>query len=602
MKKLARTLSVFTLAALLGLPALSAAEMQTTVIRDRVIGDSLAAAYVEESGAEQSVMVFIGDIDHEAVERGLPETEPAALTLSSVEEYENQAEIEAVQADIMARRAASREAYLAQNTAFAEKYLDGKVEYISKYSPVIIADLDSVETNRLALNGNVESIELYEVEIAEEEPMAAPLANYDYTDEDISDYYNMTRAGYMSSTYDGSGINVGILEPGIPFTQYQSLLGFDPDPNNNNDYGNCYKPDSCVPTQHCTLISLIIRRFAPSANLFWGQINSSSDSNGIPNIEYIKSIEWMLLRGINIINISRDLEGLDNYNAYDSNAKYLDYIVSYQYLTVVKSSGNKGNAGISSGGMSYNSIVVGGTNANGVWGEYPSDGINDPGAPSYNSMLTYYATKPDISAPASVIRYDSMDAWGTSYSTPQVVALVARLMQVDADLMYYPDAMKAVIMTNVSLIYGENVTAPIADTNSYTKLGAGVIDCARAIHSTRGGGYEVASFAPNSSGTYNDIQISLTANSTVRITLVSLVNVSEAEAGLLTNKPVARLRMDVYYGSDYITTSYNSSLYYYYINAKIISFTAPESGTYTIRIRNNSNFTEFINYAIAWDI
>lgn len=218
MKKLVRTLSVFTLAALLGLPALSAAEMQATVIRDRVIGDSLTAAYSEASGAEQSVMVFIGDIDHETAERGLSEATPATLTLTSVaEEYENQSEIEAVQADIMARRAASKEAYLAQNTAFAEKYLDGKVEYISKYSPVIIASLDSVETNQLALNSAVESIELYEVEIAEEEPLTAPLAMTASTTEGI-DYLGMINADDVHDNgYTGQGIKIGILENELPF-------------------------------------------------------------------------------------------------------------------------------------------------------------------------------------------------------------------------------------------------------------------------------------------------------------------------------------------------------------------------------------------------
>ncbi len=602
MKRIMRILSVLILIALLGLPALSAAEIQATITRDRVIGDSLSAAYVEKSGAEQSVMIFIEDIAHNEEKRGLPEADPAARTLSSaVEEYKNQAEIEAVQADIMARRAASRKAYLAQNTAFAEKYLDGKVEYISKYSPVIIATLDSVEANQLALKREVESIELYEMELAEEEPMTAPLANYNYTDEDIADYYNMVHAGYMITTYDGSGINIGILEPGVPYSQYCGQLGFDPDPNNNNEHGNCFNPEECVPTKHCTLISLIIHRLAPNANLFWGQIDSRSDSDRIPHVNYVNSLEWMLSRGINIICISRDLEGLGNYSVYDSNAKYLDYISKYSSVTIVKASGNVGSTGMTSGGMSYNSIVVGGTNADGVWADYPSDGVHDPGAPSYNSMFTYYATKPDVSAPASVIRYDSIDDWGTSYAAPQVAALAARLMQVDPDLMYYPDATKAIIMTNVSSAYGANVTAPISSTNSYTKLGAGIIDCSRAIHSTRGGGYEVLAFSPNSSGTNDEIQVTLTANSTVRITLVSLINISRSEVDSSTNASVPRLLMNVYYGSEYITTSYDASSYHYYNNAKIITFTATKTGTYTIRIRNNSNFAEYIYYAIAWD-
>lgn len=598
MKKLARTLSVFTIAALLGLPALSAAEMQATTIRDRVIGDSLTAAYSEESGAEQSVMVFIGDIDHETAERGLSEATPAALTLTSVaEEYENQAEIEAVQADIMARRAASKEAYLKQNTAFANQYLDGKVEYISKYSPVIIASLDSVETNQLALNSAVESIELYEMEIAEEEPITAPLAVNDYSEEDVADYFNMIRADYMISTYNGSGIKIGIMEPGMPASEYHNQLGYNPDINNNNEYGNCYKPNEKAESFHCTLISLIINTVAPGADLYWGQMVSGNDSDGNPVVEYIEVVEWLLDKNVNVINFSRDLEGLGNYNSYDFNAKYLDYIVSYQNVTIIKTSGNVGLSGMSSGGMSYNSIVVGATDANGEWAEY----ILNPGSSSYNTMLTNRATKPDVSAPGSIISIDDMVDEGTSYAAPQVAALAARLMQVDADLMLYPDAVKAVIMTNVRSIYGENLTAPISATNSYTKMGAGVIDCSRAIHTTRGGGYIIDMFDPHTINTNNEIQVTLPANVTVRMTLVSLVNVSLDEAYLSTNKQVPRLLMNVYYGSQYITTSYVSSTYYYCNNAKIISFTTTAAGTYTIKIRNNSDSSEYIFYTIAWD-
>ena len=171
---------MLTLAAFLGLPSFAAIEAQATALRSQVIVDSLSAAYTEEKGEAQSVMVYIEDIDQESVRSKLSQIEQTARTLSSTpEEYPNQHEIEAKQAEIMALRNASKEAYLKQNTAFAEKYLDGKVEYISKYSPVIIASLDSADANRLALNSGVESIELYEVEIAEdsyeEELMTAPL-------------------------------------------------------------------------------------------------------------------------------------------------------------------------------------------------------------------------------------------------------------------------------------------------------------------------------------------------------------------------------------------------------------------------------------------
>lgn len=164
----------------------------------------------------------------------------------------------------MKLRAANRAHYTAQNTAFAEKYIDSEnIVYVSKYSPLIITSLNQTEANQLAMIEQVTDIALYaptdtstpeQTILTEEPPISVP-----YADTAFTNYQSMIRSNYVSTLFSGKGIKVGMFEPTTPSDQYIEALDLTVVYPIKAPYHNSY---------HSEMVASIIKTVAPDVELY----------------------------------------------------------------------------------------------------------------------------------------------------------------------------------------------------------------------------------------------------------------------------------------------------------------------------------------------
>lgn len=229
---------------------------------------------------------------------------------------------------------------------------------------------------------------------------------------------------------------------------------------------------------------------------------------------------------------------------------------------------------------------------------------------SYTYMTFSEGSRPDISAPGVNIKPEGFPyaANGTSISAPQVAGTVALMCQQDAELLMYPETVKSLLASSVSDYFNTNTvdktftTSSVNDTNPFTQYGAGILDClsvSKAIENTQYIYCEY--FGLNNNG--------VTTNGQTKVYQINL------QAGQPTRIALSYLRYAQYNHSSDTLTSYTApnvgfavqrnGVYYaqtssYTGNLKIIEFTPPTSGTYTIMVINNRSISTDTWFSFAW--
>ena len=248
-----------------------------------------------------------------------------------------------------------------------------------------------------------------------------------------------------NSIYTGDGVNVGIIDEGYP----NNTLNF----TNNEivDYNTLRS------SEHTNKVASIIGGtygIATNSNLY---IHSYSSSNSDYNFD--DGIEWLLGKGVNVVNISMYSDGrTGNQGEYDGHSAYLDYIVWNNYLTIVKSAGNRGRTDdfVTNPGVGMHTISVGSIDGN--------KNISDYSSWDVDSSIDGILMKPTLVAPGENIIIPNTnnsildstgtalenDYSGTSFAAPMVTGTIALLMEEFPILMQYPGAYMSALIAGAS--------------------------------------------------------------------------------------------------------------------------------------------------------
>lgn len=297
--------------------------------------------------------------------------------------------------------------------------MDFENVYVSRYSPFI-----SIETNWNELSQNelltINNLALYdEVEqifVSKEEKQEPTLEMAKYS-LGLSDYqFNRI------SEFDGEGIVVGLLEPGIINKKHANFANSNVQVRDEWYYFETIK-------DHTTMMGSIIAGstgIAPKCKLL--SVELSGDA--------VSEVDWMLDRGVNIINMSYgDKNPTGNYS---SNSAYMDYIAFTYKVTMVAAAGNSGTttAYVSNPGIGYNVVTVGSCTS--------SDGF----AQMFSSHIVNNGPrKPNIMAPGTAITIPGFGGGhnGTSISTAITTGCIALLMQNNYMLRFHPEQVMSVL-------------------------------------------------------------------------------------------------------------------------------------------------------------
>lgn len=384
-------------------------------------------------------------------------------------------DLETNQELIMKIRNQNRNNFKEKNSEFSKKYIktNGKLN-ISEHSPFIFITFDDYESylhekeyfKVLSENNFVDSIYVEETpkfevasssgEVSVNTSDSLELVDMDEAKEIINVNYN--------SIYTGDGVNVGIIDEGYP----NNTLNF----TNNEivDYNTLWS------SEHTNKVASIIggtHGIATNSNLY---IHSYSPSNSDYNFD--DGIEWLLGKGVNVVNISMYSDGrTGNQGEYDGHSAYLDYIVWNNYLTIVKSAGNRGRTDdfVTNPGVGMNTISVGSIDGN--------KNISDYSSWDVDSSIDGILMKPTLVAPGENIIIPNTnnsilnstgtalenDYSGTSFAAPMVTGVIALLMEEFPRLMEYPEAYMSALISGASKL-------PSQSSVWDTYAGAGLIN------------------------------------------------------------------------------------------------------------------------------
>lgn len=322
--------------------------------------------------------------------------------------------------------------------------------YVSTYSPYIeytYSATDFVKNKNTILssisaNRGVESVYVADGIVDYKEQMSRVIRHAGMSDV------------VLNRTYTGSGVVVGVLEPGIIDKNFAGLEG------TNYKIKKQFLLDNTV-ADHTTYMATYIagkNGIAPNAKIL------SISLNGTP----VNEIDWMVDNDVDIINMSYC--EANPTGVYSSESAYVDYIAYTEKVVMIAAAGNGsengGNGYIGNPALALNAITVGSTNYfNNLVANFSSHVVVDRSS----DKPTLCVIGQGVLIPDAGGRTMS----GTSASAAVVSGISALLLEQTPGFKLYPARLRAYLVAHCKRLDGYEYT-PSRPINEY--LGAGTLD------------------------------------------------------------------------------------------------------------------------------
>ena len=492
---------------------------------------------------------------------------------------------------------------------------NAEIIYVSKYAPLVIAKISKSDIRKIALVPEVESIyyfnleyPLFDEDIYEE--LHSTTCDMDLSDEDINIrsypygvWQSITNINVLRDAlgYKGNGVNIGLVQNHIPDFNYS---GLSTDMQNRLNemfaYSNSHNLLHYIGSgssytsgiDHANYMLSILTGFvnndysgiAPLANVYCDEFSTSTGNFG--------PIENLVDAGVNVICASIAMGACGS--SYDFNARFLDYIISNDYVTICISAGNNSDGitcEVHNGAMAYNAITSGNIDDK-MTLSTDDDVIKSTSRYSSQDGTAY---KPDLSSPGSRAGTYSHpgivneNKGGTSASNAINAGICALLMQVNPSLKTNPMLLKSIVMSsannilNMTNIYSNATSVIPALLRDY---GAGMIDAYQAYYIISNNNFKsYNSYYLNYTYTFNVKQREVNQGKDIFLSLNWMQWITKTGSSYFSNSSYNVLNdfchsLSLYDPNGYLVANSN----YQYDKKQFIRYSPLQAGTYTVSI------------------
>ena len=355
---------------------------------------------------------------------------------------------------------------------------EDKIIFRSEYAPTLIAELNKDEIERLNNDRRIESIEYYfPFESVEDESTDSVIA----LEKDILNIVKVNDTLGLT----GVGVKIGMIESTHPDVSHDSIDG-----------ANIINRGDIREYEHSINVARIMvgdsDGIAKNATLY--SVCNSNNNYKEKTFDYTQ-FEWLLSQGVSVINISYGLEtsaGVEY--SYTFPEKWIDHLVAYHNVTVVKAAGNDGkdNKRVSVPGLAHNIITVGSFSTK-LSPETTDDYLLEKSSWTNSGVYGGYEyeaiEKPDIIMPGEISTTDHIGksiveiikikmnggksiSSGTSFAAPFLTGSIALMLELKPSLAAFPQAIKAIVLASCHRKVGRSPRNEAVET-----LEEGITEC-----------------------------------------------------------------------------------------------------------------------------